>query len=76
MTVFDIFGQGGRWDLPDRLFSSIHSAWNLSYTNIGDVKELIPEFYYFPEFLRNHNQFDFGTKQDQQAVVCCIFSNP
>jgi len=26
----------------------------------SDVKELIPEFYYFPEFLKNRNKFDLG----------------
>lgn len=26
-------------------------------------QELIPEFYYLPEFLRNDNNFDLGTKQ-------------
>lgn len=26
----------------------------------SDVKELIPEFYYFSEFLKNKNKFDLG----------------
>ena len=25
-----------------------------------DVKELIPEFFYLPEFLKNSNHFDLG----------------
>lgn len=28
-----------------------------------DVRELIPEFYYLPDFLENRNDFDFGATQ-------------
>ena len=53
--------QGGHFDLPDRLFHSIPDAWtSASETNMADVKELIPEFFYLPEFLMNSNNFDFG----------------
>jgi len=31
--------------------------------NGGDVKELIPEFYSFPEFLLNLNNFNLGQRQ-------------
>ncbi|WVR06613.1 hypothetical protein IAU60_003645 [Kwoniella sp. DSM 27419] len=56
--------QGGNFDLADRLFSSIPRAWeSASADNRGDVRELIPEFYYTPAFLRNLNRHDFGTKQ-------------
>ena len=33
------------------------------YDNVNDVKELVPEFFYFPEFLVNMNHFDFGKLQ-------------
>lgn len=46
--------QGGNFDLADRLFSSIPRAWDsASADNRGDVRELIPEFYYSPAFLVN-----------------------
>lgn len=32
-------------------------------TATADVKELIPEFFFLPEFLMNENDFDFGIKQ-------------
>jgi hypothetical protein len=60
--------QGGHYDLADRLFADVQGAWNLSYTNVGDVKELIPEFFYNPEFLRNLNGLDLGTKQDKTKL--------
>jgi hypothetical protein len=46
--------QGGNFDLADRLFSSIPRAWDsASSDNRGDVRELVPEFYYTPAFLMN-----------------------
>ncbi|TRY83639.1 hypothetical protein DNTS_003868 [Danionella cerebrum] len=35
-----------------------------SKDNMSDVRELIPEFFYLPDFLVNSNQFDFGCMQD------------
>ncbi|GMK59712.1 hypothetical protein CspeluHIS016_0803180 [Cutaneotrichosporon spelunceum] len=62
--------QGGTFDLADRLFSSVPRAWeSASATNRGDVRELIPEFYYAPSFLTNMNHHDFGRKQVSGDVV-------
>ena len=56
--------QGGNWDKPDRLFRSVASSWkSAAYENLQDVRELIPEFFYQPEFLSNTNYFDFGSTQ-------------
>ena len=53
--------QGGHFDLPDRLFHSVPDAWrSASESNMADIKELIPEFFYLPEFLVNSNRFDLG----------------
>ena len=49
--------QGGHFDLPDRMFHSVKEAWlSASTRNNADVRELIPEFFYLPEFLTNHNR--------------------
>ncbi|ETO04424.1 hypothetical protein RFI_32974 [Reticulomyxa filosa] len=58
----------GRFDIPDRLFHSLQNAWELSYTNLHDVKEVVPEMYYFPEMFRNINRLKLGTKQDGEVV--------
>ncbi|XP_078381850.1 WD repeat and FYVE domain-containing protein 3-like isoform X3 [Oculina patagonica] len=59
----------GNFDLPDRLFHSVKDAWlSAAKTNMADVKELIPEFFYLPEFLTNHNKFEFGTKQNGEVL--------
>jgi len=53
--------QGGHFDLADRMFTTIKDAWeSASKNNMADVKELIPEFFYLPDFLLNTNKFDFG----------------
>ncbi|GLG99384.1 Neurobeachin [Gryllus bimaculatus] len=57
--------QGGHFDLADRMFHSVREAWlSASKHNMADVKELIPEFFYLPEFLMNSNNFDLGCKQN------------
>ncbi|KAL2062245.1 hypothetical protein VTL71DRAFT_6511 [Oculimacula yallundae] len=56
--------QGGSFDHPDRLFYSIEKAWqSASKDNMTDVRELIPEFFYLPEFLTNNNDYNFGMRQ-------------
>ncbi|KAH7365384.1 hypothetical protein KP509_18G024600 [Ceratopteris richardii] len=56
--------QGGKFDHADRLFHSIEGAFKNFLTNTSDVKELIPEFFYMPEFLVNSNKYYMGIKQD------------
>jgi len=45
-----------RFDVADRQFHSIAQTWKLLMDTPNDVKELIPEFFYFPEFLKNMNK--------------------
>ena len=67
--------QGGYFDLPDRLFHSIPAAWvSASSTNMTDVKELIPEFFYLPEFLKNSNHFDLGVYYTTSGSLQGIYS--
>ncbi|XP_074856013.1 WD repeat- and FYVE domain-containing protein 4 [Carettochelys insculpta] len=57
--------QGGSFDIADRMFHSVKNAWDsASRENMSDVRELIPEFFYLPEFLINCNHFEFGSMQD------------
>lgn len=62
--------QGGQFDHADRLFNGIKDTW-LSAAgkgNTSDVKELIPEFFYMPEFLENRFNLDLGVKQSGEQV--------
>ncbi|KAM4840423.1 WD repeat- and FYVE domain-containing protein 4 isoform X1 [Urocitellus parryii] len=57
--------QGGSFDVADRMFHSVKSAWeSASRENMSDVRELTPEFFYLPEFLTNCNAVEFGCMQD------------
>ena len=38
----------------------------------ADFKELIPEFYYFPDFLTNRSAYNLGVKQDKDPVYDVI----
>ncbi|ETO20005.1 neurobeachin [Reticulomyxa filosa] len=67
-TTLAINLQGGRFDIPDRLFHSLQNAWELSRTNLHDVKEVVPEMYYFPEMFRNINRLKLGSKQDGEVI--------
>ena len=66
------FDQGGKFDHADRLFQSIESTYRNCLSNTSDVKELIPEFFYMPEFLVNSNCYHLGVKQDGEPIgdVC------
>ncbi len=44
-----------RFDCADRQFHSVAAAWQARMESPVDVKELIPEFFYFPDFLQNKN---------------------
>ncbi|KAL1821830.1 hypothetical protein ACET3Z_016699 [Daucus carota] len=61
--------QGGKFDHADRLFQSIEGAYRNCLSNTSDVKELIPEFFYMPEFLLNSNSYHFGVKQDGKPLA-------
>ena len=62
--------QGGQFDHADRLFNSMRDTWASAAGkgNTSDVKELIPEFYYMPEFIENRFNLDLGEKQSGEKV--------
>ncbi|PIA45084.1 hypothetical protein AQUCO_01700553v1 [Aquilegia coerulea] len=62
--------QGGQFDHADRLFNSVRDTWSSAAGkgNTSDVKELIPEFFYMPEFLENRFNLDLGEKQSGEKV--------
>ncbi|KAM9307763.1 neurobeachin-like protein 2 [Gastrophryne carolinensis] len=68
-TTLHIQLQSSRFDCSDRQFHSIPAAWQARMENPMDVKELIPEFFYFPEFLENANGFDLGLLQMSNGKV-------
>lgn len=67
-TTYHLILQDGKFDRPDRQFHSIAGAYHSCTTSSSDVKELTPEWFYFPEFLRNANGLDLGDRQDGVPV--------
>ncbi|XP_030603864.1 WD repeat- and FYVE domain-containing protein 4 isoform X2 [Archocentrus centrarchus] len=60
--------QGG-FDIAERMFYSIKKEWeSASRDNMGDVRELIPEFFYLPDFLLNSNHIQLGCMEDGTAL--------
>ena len=68
-TSLHINLQSGRFDVADRQFHSLPQTWRSLINNINDVKELIPEFFFFPDFLLNLNYFDLGRLQGKNQAV-------
>ncbi|XP_076087925.1 neurobeachin-like protein 1 isoform X3 [Mytilus galloprovincialis] len=68
-TALHIELQGDRFDVTDRQFHSVPGTYKMLMENPNDVKELIPEFFYLPEFLVNENGFDLGKLQITREQV-------
>ncbi|XP_037775640.1 neurobeachin-like [Penaeus monodon] len=60
--------QGGKFDHPNRMFSSVATAWKNCQRDTSDVKELIPEFYYLPEMFVNWNRYKLGATEEDGIV--------
>ena len=57
----------GKFDHPDRLFSSIEVDWEIC--NSLSVKELIPEFYEEDvKFLKNEKNINFGLNSEEEKI--------
>ena len=67
-THISIELQGQGFDKPDRLFLSVKNSFFNSTTQKGDVRELIPEFFYLPEMFKNINNLSMGKLEDGQEV--------
>ncbi|KAJ6638678.1 Neurobeachin, partial [Pseudolycoriella hygida] len=60
--------QGGKFDHPDRLFSSVSLSWKNCQRDTSDVKELVPEWYFLPEMFYNSSSYRLGTRDDGAVV--------
>ena len=65
--------QGNKFDDADRMFISILKTFECVCTLKDDVRELIPEFYTFPEILLNKNNLYLSQgKEDQNKKIMDI----
>lgn len=63
------------FDCSDRQFHSVAAAWQARMESPADVKELIPEFFYFPDFLENQNgntRTDAGCRAGAEPGLACL----
>ncbi|VDQ01437.1 unnamed protein product [Trichobilharzia regenti] len=68
-TTYHIHLHGNKFDVADRQFYSIPNAWRFILDNPCDNKELIPEFFFLPEFLKNNDDFDLGCLQQNHTRI-------
>ena len=52
--------QGKSFDDPNRLFNSLPNSFDCALTQKSDLRELIPEFFCFPEMFSNMNELNLG----------------
>ena len=67
-THISIELQGNSFDNPDRMFLSVEKSFISSTSQKTDLRELIPEFFYFPEMFINSNKLNLGFTEDGQEV--------
>ena len=53
--------QGDGFDSPNRLFYSVNKTMENTLTQKSDLREFIPEMYYFPDLFYNINELKLGT---------------
>ena len=65
--------QGEKFDDPDRLFTSMKKTFESATTLKDDVRELIPEFYSFPEMFLNINNLNLSqNKKNAENKIAVI----
>jgi hypothetical protein len=67
-TSLHILIQNGKFDHANRIFASVNEFWMAGLKNFNNYRELVPEFYFSPDFLVNENGFDFGETSRKQKV--------
>ena len=59
--------QGKNFDDPNRLFNSLANSFECAITQKSDLRELIPEFFCFPEMFYNNNDLNLGEIVDENT---------
>lgn len=67
-TSLHIDLQSGKFDHPNRLFYSIPESYGSCVSKNPDFRELIPEFFTFPDMINNTDRFDLGNLLDGGRV--------
>ena len=60
--------QGKKFDDPNRLFNSVANSYENALTQKSDLRELIPEFFCFPEMFLNVNGLNLGEIENSKGI--------
>ena len=60
--------QGDGFDSPNRLFFSVKKAMENTLNQKSDLREFIPEIYYFPDLYENKNELNLGVLIDGSEI--------
>jgi len=61
--------QGKKFDDPNRLFNSLPNSFDCAISQKSDLRELIPEFFCFPEMFLNMNDLNLGEIADTNGKM-------
>ena len=61
--------QGKKFDDPNRLFNSLPNSFDCAISQKSDLRELIPEFFCFPEMFLNMNELNLGEISDSKGKM-------
>ena len=67
-SLIAIEQQGDGYDEPNKLFDSIEETFYKISSSENDLRELIPEFFYFPEIFLNINKINFNKKDNNKII--------
>ena len=60
--------QGDGFDSPNRLFFSVKKTMENTLNQKSDLREFIPEIYYFPDLYENKNELNLGVLLDGTEI--------
>ena len=60
--------QGDGFDSPNRLFYSVKKTLENTLSQKSDLREMIPELFYFPDLYYNNNNLKFGKLLNDEEV--------
>jgi hypothetical protein len=67
-TSLHVLLQSGKFDHTNRTFASVREFWVDGLKSINNSRELVPEFYFSPDFLVHESGFDFGGSRRSAAL--------
>ena len=67
-SLIGIEMQGDGFDSPNRMFFSVKKTMINTLIQKSDLREMIPELYYFPDLFTNNNDLKFGLNSQGQDI--------